>query len=99
MVTDTEPHNHQTVFYSFDAGGVTYSSSGTSDPPNPLAGELAIGDDLYVVYDQTDPNVSCPCDPYNESVTWWQQFLAGMFLSSIIAAVITAGLGRGRWRA
>ena len=54
MVTDIQPQDYNTVFCSFMAGGVTYSSGGPSDAPNPAASELAVGDGLYVVFDATD---------------------------------------------
>ena len=51
-----------------------------------------------MVYDPMDPNVSCSCDVHEAAVAgeWWRQFLAGMFLGSVIAVVITAWLAKRR---
>ncbi len=94
VVTGTQPSNHNTVFYSFVADGRTYSSSDVSWPPNPEASQLAVGDKVYVVYDARDPNVSCACDPRAAAVPaqWWRRLIAGLFLGSIIAVVITRRL-------
>src|SRR6266581_4404308 len=50
----------------------------------------------------TDPRnhntVSYSCDVHEAAVAgeWWRQFLAGMFLGSVIAVVITAWLAKRR---
>jgi hypothetical protein len=82
VVTATDPGDHNRVFYSFFAGGTAYSSSDSSWPPNPLARELAVGDELYVVYDSANPNASCACDPHKAAVAgeWWRNLIGGMFL-------------------
>src|SRR3954447_18163765 len=99
-VTRTDPGNHNTVYYSFVANGTVYNSGGPSDPPNPVASQLSPGQPLHVVYDSSDPNVSCACDPYDEALSnvWWRRILAGMFLASVISVVITANIVRRRTR-
>ena len=90
--TETDPGNHDMVYYSFVDRGETYSSSDNSSLPNPSASDLAIGDELYVVYDTMDPSSSCACDPHAAAVSseWWRMFVAGMLLGSVPAAVVMA---------
>lgn len=91
-ITETDPGNHDMVYYSFVDRGETYSSSDNSSLPNPSASDLAIGDELYVVYDTMDPSSSCACDPHAAAVSseWWRMFVAGMLLGSVPAAVVMA---------
>jgi hypothetical protein len=96
VVTDTYLQNHNTACYSFIAGGVSYGSCDFLDPPNPPASELAVGDSLYVVYDATDPNYSCACDPYQLATAWWRCLLLGVGVGCAAALLITLGLQRLR---
>ena len=93
-VTRTEPSNHNTVFYSFTAGGKTFASSSGDDPPNPLA--LKPGERIHVVYDAGNPSYSCACDPRAETASsvWWRVLLSGLFLGSIVAVVLTVVIQR-----
>jgi hypothetical protein len=96
IVTGTEPSNHNTVFYSFTANGRTFESGDFSDPPNPDASKLKPGDRIHVVYDARDPNVSCACDPHQPAAAsaWWRRLIAGLFLASLIAGVLTLNIQR-----
>ncbi len=99
-VTGTEPANHNTVLYSFVANGKTYSSGDRSELPNPYAGQLSVGDRVHVVYDRLNPTVSCACDPHRAAAPsrWWRRLLAGLYIGSVIAVVITLGIRRRRER-
>jgi hypothetical protein len=97
-VTRTQPHNHSTVFYSFVVAGRTYSSADVSRAPNPEAANLRRGNRIRIVYDTRNPNVSCACDPHALRVgnQWWRRAIGALWVSSVIAVVITLNLRR-RW--
>ncbi len=98
IVIGTDPSNHDTVSYSFSVAGQRYSSSDRSDPPNPPAGLLRVGQAITVVFDVRDPNVSCACNPRDGAAggRWWTRLFAGAFVSSVVAVLLTLRLHR-RW--
>jgi hypothetical protein len=100
-VTATDPGNRNTVYYSFIAHGQTYESGDRAWPPNPEASQLKVGERIHVVYDSRNPNVSCACDPHQAAApsAWWRRLIAGLFLGSIVAIVLTIRITKGRdWR-
>jgi len=74
----------------------TFESGGSSGPPNRDASKLKPGDRIHAVYDAQDPTVSCACDPRQlaSSSVWWRRLIGGLFLGSIVAAVLTLNIER-----
>jgi hypothetical protein len=90
-VTRTDPRQQDTVYYEFHADGRTYHASDRSGPPNPGAASLTPGDPIFVSYDTTDPNVSCPCDPQQLGTpNHLQRALGGMIMGSVATALVAA---------
>jgi hypothetical protein len=91
-VTRTEPNNHNTVYYSFVVAGRNYADSGAAHGPNPEAADLRIGDRIQIVYDRTDPRVSCACDPREQRypARFVPTAIASLFVSSLVALILTA---------
>ena len=91
-VTRTEPNNHNTVHYSFVVAGRTYTDSGPSyGPNNPSAADLRVGDRIQIVYDRTDPRVSCACEPRERMYPagFVPRAIASLFVSSLVALMLT----------
>jgi hypothetical protein len=59
VVTELQPGNHQAVYYSYDAGGKTYSGIGKAGFGNPEFCCLAVGHKITIYYLPRDPFESC----------------------------------------
>jgi len=91
-VTRTEPNNHDTVHYSFVVAGRTYAdSAANAHSPNPSAADLRVGDRIQIVYDRTDPGVSCACEPRERmyAAGFVPRAIASLFVSSLVALMLT----------
>lgn len=91
-VTKLEPKNHNSVEYQFSVDGTTYSDGWFGDGFDGSADELVVGQSIHVFYDRTDPHYSCYCDPHGlyKEGQLWRNAIAGAFVSTIGAAVLTA---------
>lgn len=88
-VTRTTPHQHNTVRYTFEVAGTTYSDGHFAHRPNPDAARLRVGDTIQIVYDARDPRRTCACDPHNSRTPVVTQAAVGLFQSWIPAIGIT----------
>jgi len=59
VVTQLQPSNHQSVYYSFEVAGKTYSNIGRAGFGNPEFCCLTVGQNLIVYYLPADPWISC----------------------------------------
>lgn len=59
VVTNLQPDNHQSVYYSFEVAGKTYSGAGWAGFGNPEFRSLTVGQNLIVYYLRADPRISC----------------------------------------
>ncbi|TMC84472.1 MAG: hypothetical protein E6J06_06680 [Chloroflexi bacterium] len=61
-VTSVEQHN--SICYGYVENGSPYSACG--EAPGDNWGGLKVGSSVAIVYDPTDPAISCACDPRSE---------------------------------
>jgi len=59
VVMELQPNNHQSVYYSFEVAGKSYSNIGRAGFGNPEFCCLTVGQNLIVYYLPSDPWVSC----------------------------------------
>ena len=96
IVTAAEPSNHNRVSYRFVVDGVTYNDTSLGHGPEGAAADLTIGQRIHIVYDSTNPEASCyfVVATLMKPSDWWRSFIAGLFLTSVLSAVLTVGLVR-----
>jgi hypothetical protein len=58
VVSAKEPANHQTIHYTYEVGGLSYSGSSSHTGGNPDFKRLSVGDSVLVTYDEWSPQVS-----------------------------------------
>ena len=96
-VIDTEPKNHNTVYYSFVVAGRTYTT-GNRAHGGKSADELRIGESIEIVYDPLNPVESCNCDPHERrrSARPFSVVFTGFFLGGGLAVPLFAWWHRSR---
>jgi Protein of unknown function (DUF3592) len=96
-VLTVEPHNHQTVRYSYQVSEITHSGSGTVGVGNPDVDTLAPGDSIVVYYAANAPATSVLGDPRpryeNELVS---VALAALLFPSLVVGGLILKLRRQR---
>lgn len=88
-VTRTEPQKHNTVYYTFEVAGTSYSDADLAHNPNPDAADLRVGDTIQIVYDARVPSRSCACDPHDSKMPVVTRVSVGLFGFWIPAIGIT----------
>jgi hypothetical protein len=65
QVASKDAGNHATLAYSYVVEGAQYEGTGSAGHGNPRFEEIAVGQDLIVVYDTSNPSRSIPGYPQN----------------------------------
>jgi hypothetical protein len=98
VVTGLQPKNHNSVEYTFFVGGRRFYGGGFADGPDGDASHHSVGGPIQIVYDTTDPSVSCACDPVGlaRSDSWPSSLGLAAFITSIPPPLITIQIERRR---
>jgi hypothetical protein len=90
VVTALEPGNHQSVHYSYEVDGSSYSGIGGGGFGNPAFGFLSVGQAVFVYYLPNEPSVSCMGYP--------DKLLTNEEIPIILAALIFPPFALLAWR-
>jgi hypothetical protein len=99
VVSYSDPGDHESFGYRYRVGTTAYSgSSYGSAMYQPEASSLHAGQAIRVVYDTTDPSLSCACDAHAsaDQFNFWQDLIAVCSGTFIIAVLLTIRLTRRR---
>jgi hypothetical protein len=80
-VTSLEQHNG--VCYRYVVNGTSYSACHNAYYPGEEASQLSVNQSIHVVYDVSDPGLSCSCQPQSE----YASRTAGPFVAAILGAI------------
>ena len=87
-VTGSFPLEHGSIEYKFEAAGRSFSGAGHVSGSNPRPAQLRPGDKVRIVYDPTDPQVSCACSPRDDLDNARRNNLALALFGGFAAGVI-----------
>jgi hypothetical protein len=96
-VTSTDPHN--SVCYAYVVAGTAYQACSGADYPGEHAAELTVGEAIHIVYDSSDPSVSCACVPQTQYAGLSSgSLLLAASLGAIAPALVLYLEGRKKFR-
>jgi hypothetical protein len=83
-VTSIEPHN--SVCYAYVIAGTAYGDCSGADYPGEHSASLTIGQQIHIVYNSSDPTLSCACIPREQ----YAVLSSGPFVAAALGAIAPA---------